>query len=106
VRTFLEAWEPPESRVRLQAMLRSAMTNETAMGMIRDLLVREVFGPITQTLGVPDAQLRATLVGSQFIGLAIMRFVGRVEPLASASIDELVAAVGPTVQRYLTGEIG
>ena len=106
VRTFLEAWEPPESRVRLQAMLRSAMTNETAMAMIRDLLVREVFGPITQTLGVPDAQLRATLVGSQFIGLAIMRFVGRIEPLASASIDELVAAVGPTVQRYLTGEIG
>ena len=55
VRTFLEAWEPPETRVRLLAMLRSAMTNETAMGMIRELLVREVFGPITQTLGVPDA---------------------------------------------------
>jgi AcrR family transcriptional regulator len=105
VRTFLEAWEPPETRVRLMAMLRSAMTNEAAMGMIRDLLVREVFGPITQTLGVPDAQLRATLVGSQFIGLAIMRYVGRLEPLASASIDELVAAVGPTVQRYLTGDI-
>ena len=105
VRTFLEAWEPPESRVRPQAMLRSAMTNETAMAMIRDLLVREVFGPITQTLGVPDAQLRATLVGSQFVGLAIMRFVGRIEPLASASVDELVAAVGPTVQRYLTGDI-
>jgi hypothetical protein len=71
----------------------------------RDLLVREVFGPITQALGVPDAQLRATLVGSQFVGLAIMRFIARLEPLASASVDELVAAVGPTVQRYLTGEI-
>jgi len=106
VRTFLEAWEPPETRVRLMAMLRSAMTNDAAMAMIRDLLVREVFGPITQALGVPDAQLRATLVGSQFVGLAIMRFIARLEPLASASIDELVAAVGPTVQRYLTGEIG
>ena len=71
VRTFLEAWEPPETRVRLMAMLRSAMTNEAAMGMIRDLLTRQVFGPITEVLGVPDAQLRATLVGSQFIGLAI-----------------------------------
>lgn len=105
VRTFLEAWEPPEMRVRLLAMLRSAMTNETAMGMIRDLLIREVFGPITATLGVSDAPLRAELVGSQFVGLAIMRYVGRIEPLASASIDELVAAVGPTVQRYLTGGI-
>ena len=106
VRTFLEAWEPPETRVRLMAMLRSAMTNDAAMAMIRDLLVREVFGPITQALGVPDAQLRATLVGSQFVGLAIMRFIARLEPLASASVDELVAAIGPTVQRYLTGDLG
>ena len=106
VRAFLEAWEPPDMRVRLLAMLRSAMINETAMGMIRDLLVREVFGPITDTLGVPDAQLRAELVGAHFVGLAVLRYVGRLEPLASASVDELVAAVGPTVQRYLTGEIG
>jgi hypothetical protein len=88
------------------AMLRSATTNDRAMDMIRELLAREVFGPITQTLGVPDAQLRATLVASQLVGLAIIRFVGRLEPLASASVDEVVAAVGPTVQRYLTGEIG
>jgi AcrR family transcriptional regulator len=106
VRTFLEAWEPPDSRLRLMAMLRSALTNEAAMGMIRDLLVREVFGPITEALGVPDAQLRATLVGSQLVGLAVMRYIGRIEPLASASVDELVAAVGPTVQRYLTGDLG
>jgi AcrR family transcriptional regulator len=106
VRAFLESWEPPETRVRLMAMLRSALTNEAAMGMMRDLLVRGVFGPITEALGVPDAQLRATLVGSQFIGLSIMRYIGHIEPLASASVDELVAAIGPTVQRYLTGDLG
>jgi AcrR family transcriptional regulator len=106
VRAFLEAWEPPEQRVRLTAMLRSATTNETAMRILRELLVREVFAPMTQTLAVPDGELRATLVGSQFVGLALMRYVGGIEPLASASVDELVAAVGPTVQRYLTGDLG
>ena len=105
VRAFLEAWEPPETRVRLMAMLRSAMTNEAAMKMIRDLLMRQVFGPITELLGVPNAELRATLVGSQLMGLAVMRYVGGLEPLASAPIEEVVAAIGPTVQRYLTGEI-
>jgi len=105
VRSFLEAWEPPEQRLQLTAMLRSATTNETAMRILRDLLVREVFAPMTQVLGVPDGELRATLVGSQLVGLALMRFVGAVEPLASADIDELVAAVGPTVQRYLTGDV-
>ena len=106
VRAFLEAWEPPEQRVRLTAMLRSATTNETAMRILRELLVREVFAPMTETLAVPDGELRATLVGSQFVGLALMRYVGGIEPLASASVDELVAAVGPTVQRYLTGDLG
>ena len=43
---------------------------------------------------MPDAQLRATLVGSQLVGLSVLRYIGRIEPLASASVDELVAAVG------------
>jgi len=106
VRAFLEAWEPPESRSPLVAMVGSAMTNETAMTLVREYLGRRVFGPITQTLGAPDAELRATLMGSQFIGLAMMRCIARIEPLASASVDQLVAAVGPTMQRYLTGELG
>ena len=106
VRAFLEAWEPPDQRVRLTAMLRSATTNETAMRILRELLIREVFAPMTEMLAVPDGELRATLVGSQFVGLALMRYIGGIEPLASADIDELVAAIGPTVQRYLTGDIG
>jgi len=105
VRSFLEAWEPPEQRLRLTAMLRSATTNDAAMRILRDLLVREVFAPMTEILGVPDGDLRATLVGSQFVGLALMRYIGGVEPLASAPIDQLVAAIGPTVQRYLTGDV-
>jgi AcrR family transcriptional regulator len=105
VRAFLEAWEPPEQRVRLTAMLRSATTNETAMRILRELLIREAFAPMKDLLAVPDGELRATLVGSQFVGLALMRYVGGIEPLASASIDELVAIVGPTVQRYLTGDL-
>ena len=105
-RAFLEAWEPPENRQRLIAMVRSAMTNDTAMALVREYLGRRVFGPITQTLGAPDADLRATLMGSQFIGLAMMRYISGIEPLASASVDELVAAIGPTMQRYLTGGLG
>jgi AcrR family transcriptional regulator len=105
VRTFLEAWEPMESRTPLIAMVRSAMTNDAAMALVREYLGRRVFGPITEALGAGDSQLRATLVGSQFIGLAMMRYVAGIEPLTSASVDELVAAIGPTVQRYLTGDL-
>ena len=106
VRSFLEAWEPEVSRAPLVAMVRSAMTNETAMALVREYLGRRVFGPITQALGAPHADLRATLVGSQFIGLAMMRYIARIEPLTSASVDDLVAAIGPTMQRYLTDDLG
>ena len=105
LRTFLDAWEPETSRTPLVAMVRSAMTNDAAMALVREYLGRRVFGPIAEALGADASQLRATLVGSQFIGLAMMRYIGKVEPLASASVDELVAAIGPTVQRYLTGDL-
>lgn len=106
VRTFLATWEPEESRAPLLAMIRSAMTNEVAMGLVREYLGRRIFGPITHALGLPDAELRAALVGSQLIGLAMVRYVARIEPLASADSETVVAAMGPTVQRYLTAEIG
>ena len=105
VRSFLDAWEPEESRAPLLAMMRSALTNDVAMGLVREYLGIRIFGPITQALGAPDADLRATLVGTQLIGLALVRYVARIEPLASVDGETLVAALGPTVQRYLTGEL-
>ena len=44
----------------------------------------------------------ATLVGSQVVGLAMVRYLLRLEPLASASVDHLVEVMGPIVQHYLT----
>jgi len=106
VGSFLDAWEPVETRAPLLAMVRSAMTNEVAMGLVREYLERRVFIPLTEAVGLPEARLRATLVGSQLIGLAMARYVARIEPLASASREQIVAALGPTVQRYLTEDLG
>jgi AcrR family transcriptional regulator len=105
VRRFLTAWEDPANRPMFMAMLRSIVSNEQAAELVRRLLVKEVFAPLATALGVPDAELRATLAGSQFIGLALMRYVGRVEPLASADLETVAVAVGPSIQRYLTGTI-
>jgi len=42
-------------------------------------------------------------VASHLMGLAFARYQLRIEPLASTPVDDLVALVGPTVERYLTG---
>ena len=41
----------------------------------------------------------------QLVGLGVLRYIVRVEPLASADTDAVVAAVAPTIQRYLTGDL-
>jgi AcrR family transcriptional regulator len=105
VRYFLSVWEEPHSRDVLVGMLRSATTNEHAAELLRTFIGREVYGRVAEQLDDEDAQLRATLAGSQLIGLGLLRYIVGIEPVASASPETLVAAYGPTLQRYLTGEL-
>jgi AcrR family transcriptional regulator len=105
VELFLSIWDHAADQSPLLALVRSAVGDEPAAAMLREFITEEVLGQIAHRLGSPDAQLRATLVGSQIIGLAMARYIVKVEPLASAPAAQVVAAIGPTLQRYLTGDI-
>jgi AcrR family transcriptional regulator len=105
VEVFLSIWDHAADRSPLLALVRSAVGDERAAAMLREFITEEVLGQIAHRLGGPDARLRATLIGSQIIGLAMARYIVRVEPLASTAPDRLAAAIGPTLQRYLTGDI-
>lgn len=48
---------------------------------------------------------RSGLIASQTIGLALMRYVWKIEPIASMTDDEAVAAIGPSLQRYVNGDL-
>lgn len=105
VRFALRLWDDPEVLPRLLGVLRSAVTDPQAGRMLGVLFTRQ--GPIqlVRSLAVDRPELRAELIGTQLVGLAIARHVLRVEPLASVDHETLVAAVGPTMQRYLTGDL-
>ena len=106
VRFFLSLWEDPTSRRRLLAIVKSAVRYEAAATMLREFLSREIVGTFVHALDTPDAELRATLVGSQLIGLAMARYVVKLPPLATASTEAIVAAYAPTIQRYINGPFG
>jgi AcrR family transcriptional regulator len=106
VEAFLSIWDHAADRSPLLALVRSAVGEDHATDMLREFITEEILGQIAHRLGRPDASLRATLVGSQLIGLAMARYIVKVEPLASAPAAQVAAAVGPTLQRYLTGDIG
>jgi AcrR family transcriptional regulator len=106
VRLLLRIWDGPMRPAGL-ALVRSAVGNEWTAKLLREFLVTQVLRRVVGTLDVPAAEreARGSLVASQLIGLVMARYVLRVEPLASASQESLIAAVGPTVQRYLTGDV-
>lgn len=93
--------EQEASRARVLAIVRAAASEPVAAALLRGLVERRIRDPIAQGLGSPDAELRASLVGSQVVGVVMARYVVGVEPLASLSPDQVVAAIAPTLQRYL-----
>lgn len=101
-RFFLSVWENPATRAPLLAVVRSALTHEAAAKVLRGFVLRRLLERIAADLDVPDPKLRAELAASHMIGIAILRYVIQVEPLASADPEEIVAQVSPTLQRYLT----
>jgi AcrR family transcriptional regulator len=105
-RCIVELWEDPEFQPVITGLIRSAASDPIAAGMLRELVVSGPLPALTRVAGGPDAELRATLVGSQLIGFAMARYVLRIEPLASADRDEVIAALAPTLQRYLSVSSG
>jgi AcrR family transcriptional regulator len=109
VRSALAVWETAGIRDSFQALLRSALTSERAAGMLREFVTQAVLEPLASRAGGHDAEdtaFRASLIGSHMLGLAIARYVLRFGPVAAANPDELAAAIGPTIDRYLTGDLG
>ncbi len=100
VHFFLETWDSPAGRPLL-ALIRSVVASEEAASLMRQFVGREVLGRIAKTLKVDQPQLRASLAASTLIGMAMLRYVIKLEPLASARPEVVAAWLGPAVQRYL-----
>jgi AcrR family transcriptional regulator len=106
VRMLLRIWSTEQGRSTMQSLLRSALSDEEVLRMLRQFMVETVVAPIVLQLAPDHHRLRAGLLASQVIGLAMVRYIARMEPLSSADPDTVVAAVAPTLQRYLTGDLG
>jgi AcrR family transcriptional regulator len=109
VETFLGVWEHPVSGPAFEAVLRGAFANRLSARLLREFFAVQILRRALQNLGSiidpAEVPLRANLAASQLFGLAVIRYIFRFEPLASAPRDTVVAAVAPNLQRYLTGDL-
>ena len=100
---FFQIWEAEATRDPLLAIVRSAVNNETAASIFRGLISRNLLQRVAGGLDKPDAELRVELAMAQLVGMALLRYVIKMEPMASLPPEELTVRLAPVVQRHLTG---
>jgi AcrR family transcriptional regulator len=106
VHGYLHVVDSDQSRNAILALVRSAVSNDQAATMMREFLTAELLPVIARLTGRQDARLRASLVAAQLIGIATLRHVIKVDPLARTSPDEIVALVTPAIDQYLRRDLG
>jgi AcrR family transcriptional regulator len=102
VRMFLTVWDGPAGKAGV-ALMRSAVRSDLAARLLREFLTTQVLRRVLDHVDMDPAEVptRGNLVASQLAGMALIRYVIKLEPLASAEPEAVVAAVGPNIQRYL-----
>lgn len=106
LRLMLGAWIDDEIGPVLRAVLLTAAHDETTREKLRRVVENSLIGVSQLGVDERDRKVRSGLISSQIMGLALMRFVWKIEPVASMTDDEVVAAIAPNLQRYIEGEIG
>lgn len=103
VQHFLSRWEADDI---MQALLRTAATNEQAAERMRSMLASQTVPTVSAASGDPGmALLRADLISSQFLGFAYCRFVLKLPSLTGLSHAQIVEILEPPVSRFLFDQL-
>ena len=102
-RSLVLTLEEPGTRHAALAIIRAAASEPEAAEAIRAVLAERVLLPLTARIEADQPELRATMVASQFVGMAMARYVVGVEPLASAAPEQVVRALTPVIDHFLNG---
>jgi AcrR family transcriptional regulator len=105
VALLVRFWDKEGTRSPVLTLLGAAVTEPGAAEMLGEFVRERLFAPLLERLGSDQPQVRANLLASQLVGLGLVRYVLRYEPLASAKPGEVIDWVAPNVQRYLTGKL-
>lgn len=105
VRTLVGLWDSELGQSAVAA-LRSGLAGDD-LGRYGELVTNVLLAPLRARLQgrVDRLELRLVLAGSQVVGLLVGRKILHIDPLASLAPDAVAEIVGPTVQRYLTGDL-
>jgi AcrR family transcriptional regulator len=105
VRFFINRWEGDPADDPLAFLIRSAVNDEASAERLREVFATQVATPMEEAIGGDDAERRIALVATQMLGLALCRYILRLEPVVSMDLERLREDLAVTVERYLTGPL-
>jgi len=101
LRNFLGLCESPRTRQHMLRMVRGSVGSARAGQAFYRVLNRSVVNPAARATGFHASALRIELVCGQLVGLAMMRYVLQVEPVASTDAEEIVRQFAPAIRATL-----
>ena len=101
VRFTLDTLRDPAARDDLISLARTGVSAGHAVTGLQEFIEIGVVDRVAGMIGVPDARMRSALITSYLLGVATMRYGVRLEPLASASDEEVIRMVAPVIQDLL-----
>lgn len=105
IRTVLDTWTDDEAGPILRAVVLTAAHEDKTREKLRLIVERGLIGGSTLGADEDERLRRSGLIATQLIGFALLRYVWKMEPIASMSEDQVVAAMAPNLQRYVEGDI-
>ena len=100
---LLGVLDDPDSRRIITGIVRAAASGPEAARAARDVVSSRALVPIAEAIDADQPELRASLINSQMVGLIMARYIVATEPLASLPAKDVIRAIAPNLQRYLTG---
>jgi AcrR family transcriptional regulator len=105
LRLMLDTWADEEIGPVLRAVLQTAAHDPGTRKKLRNVVEGSLMGVSQLGTDEHDRKVRSGLIASQIMGLAMMRYIWKIEPLATMSEDEILAAVAPNLQHYIQSNI-
>ncbi|QOD44926.1 TetR family transcriptional regulator [Clavibacter zhangzhiyongii] len=101
----LHTWEHPVGSTIMRWVTVTSDHDSTAYKRFAEAAPQHWMGALPEGTPAAEADIRNSLVGAALGGIAITRYIWRMEPIASMSRETVVALHGPVVQGFLTGPL-
>jgi AcrR family transcriptional regulator len=106
LQNVMNAWTDDEIGPSLRAVVLTAAHEPTTREKLRAVIEHSLIGGSRFDDDDAERLKRSGLIATQLLGFALVRYVWKIEPIASMTPDEVLAAMTPVLQHYIDGDLG